>query len=275
MTIRRPSSWKSVPIVVAVLAVGACSLGAADSFADEYSDYLRGRADVASFQVRPNNGVLSRGSVDTLVMLRDGLSDEQVAQAARELADHRVGRRIGEHRIRVGFSAADADGRPATAEIYLIPESGNRRLGDPSTYLPWVHRTRQLVAAGSGIAAVHVWRTAISVTASGDVYPVAESVDRFVAAEPGGLTELSATGSTCVLQWDAGDPLSALAPYRDLVALLPAEQPPAHCRATSQKPARRPAFYITVARGTPADVVDSMRERAARQGLSAEITVGV
>ncbi|KJR05146.1 hypothetical protein [Gordonia sihwensis] len=270
---RRPAAFALAGALMSAVALGACATDSADSFAEDYTAYLRGRSDVTSFRVHPNNAVLSRGSVDTVVSLRAGLPDEDVARAARELAAHRGGAVIDEHRIRVEFSARDSSGGPVAAEIYLVPGSDNPRLGDPARYLDWVRRTRQFTASNPGVTAVRAWRTAIAAESSRDAYPLAESLDRFVADDSGGIRELSVTGSDCVLQWDAGDAPAELGRYRDLLALLPAGTSPVHCRATSQRPEPAAAVYLTVSRTTPDTVVESIRARAAEIGLPAQIAV--
>ena len=134
--------------------------------------------------------------------------------------------------------------------------------------------TRVLVIDDSPtIVALRLWSDAVDATTAASAFPVATAIDAFVESEPAGLVQLSVSGADCNLQWDADDSPTALAAYRDLIALLPNGVAPAHCRASSQRPLTEASFFITVPRDTAPDVVQAMRERAADLGVPAEITV--
>ena len=252
--------------------LGACTGGDVDDAAARLDHYLRSRSDVATVQVRANNALLSRGTLDAVVTLRPELSDEQVAAAATEIGGHRVD--SVQTRLRISYSARNADGTPATAGLYVVPGAQTPRLGDPGTYLEWVRRTRALVAGQPGVTAVDVWRDSVSATTTVDGYPLADAVDAYTSIAASGFTHQSVTGSTCVLEWDVGDRLAVLAGYRDVLAALPPGTSALHCRVTSARPATEPSLYVTVPRDTSPETVSAMQSRAARAGLAADITRG-
>ncbi|ALG84757.1 hypothetical protein [Gordonia phthalatica] len=269
---RRSAVGAALLALIAPLSVGC---NRADGYADEFSAYLRDQPAVESFSVRPNNAVLSAGSVDSTVRLRAGMSDDEVAQTIRTIASHNVGGGAGvTSRIRVSFPSVNGATAAADVTVIVIPGSENPRTGDPSTVLGWVQRTRALVAADSSITALDLWSDSIHADTTAAAYPLAERLDRFVAMRPDGLVRLAVSGGDCHLQWDAGDRLDALAPYRDLLAALPPDRQPVHCRASSQTPLTEPSFFLTLPRGTEPTVLAAVQDLAARLGLAAKITIG-
>ena len=254
--------------VVAASALVACN--DANAFADEYAAYLETQPSVETFRVRPNNTMPGAESVDSTITLRDGMSDDDVTATIQRLAAHQVDERIDEHRLRVTFSARDGE---AAVTLLVIPGSDNPRMGDRSTLRHWVQRTRAATVETPTIVALRLWSDAVDATTAASAFPVATAIDAFVESEPAGLVQLSVSGADCNLQWDADDSPTALAAYRDLIALLPNGVAPAHCRASSQRPLTEASFFITVPRDTAPAIVQAMRERAADLGVPAEITV--
>lgn len=268
---RRSALGAALLALVAPLSVGC---NRADTYAEEFSAYLKEQPAVESFAVRPNNAVLSAGSVDSTVRLHAGMSDDEVAQTIRTIASHDVEGGGGvTNRLRVTFPSINGTAAAANVTVIFVPGSENPRTGDPSTVLHWVRRTRGLVAADPSITALDLWSDSIHADTTAAAYPLAERLDRFVDTQPDGLVRLAVSGGDCHLQWDAGDRLDALAPYRNLVAALPPDRQPVHCRASSQRPLTEPSFFLTLPRGTETTVLAAVQDLAAQLGLAAEITV--
>ncbi|MBM7369110.1 hypothetical protein [Gordonia hydrophobica] len=268
---RMKALWAASLLTAVVPMAVACNN--ANAFADRYTEFLASQPAVETFTVRPNNSLPTAESVDSSVTLRSGLSDAQATQAIRTLAGHRVDEKVGQHRIRVTIPSRNATSDIADVTLTVIPGSDEPRTGDASTFGHWVQRARALVAADPTVTDLHLWADSVTADTVADGYPLAERLDAFVAEEPAGLVRLSVSAPPCNLAWDAHDSLRALAPYQDLVALLPTDVVPTHCRASSQQPLTEPSFFLTLPRGTTPETLDAVRDRAAALDLAAKITV--
>lgn len=257
-------------IVVAGLLTG-CTVNAGTEFAAEYEQYLDTRDDVVGYDVRGYNPLPTRGTADSRVDLRDGLTDDQIATAISEMARHRTDQSVVHHQLSVFFTTPNGSGAPARVSVFVRTGDQAVQNTDPAALLERVQMVRAYAATDPGL--IEMWASAADLDArtAGDPYASADALARYVETRPPDVRYLSAgtgdVGSLGAVSFDVGDPVEALRPMRLILAVLPPDLTPLRWHATSRRPVDTPRFELDLPRGFDPAVLTAVEQRAAALGV--------
>lgn len=254
-----------------VLLLSSCQMNAGTEFASQFGRYLDGRDDVASHRIRGNNDLPGRGSADSRVDLRDGLSDAELARSISEITHHRVARKIAHHNLSFYFPAVNGSGAPATVSVFV--RTGDGALGDtsPAALERRIAEVRAFAASDPGLITLDTFIHDLRGSTTGDPYVTADRLNDYLRTDPPGVRYVSATsgdvGALGVVSFDAGDSVEQLRPLRQVLAALPPGVTPVRWRANSQRPVTAPQFELVLPRGTDPAVLEAAEHRAAEAGI--------
>ncbi|MCF8587984.1 hypothetical protein [Gordonia liuliyuniae] len=254
-----PTCVLALTVLLGGLLTG-CSFDNADRYADEYAGFARSLPDVEGATVSGHNAVLSDGTVNSLVTLRGGLSDAQVAAVAEQLVSHPPERSVERHDVVLRFSATNGSGGEASVSLHLEPVSGTSQ-SEPEL-VERVAAVRALAADSSGLTDLTDFGTSIHVDTTGDVFATASLLDKYARTVPTRPRQLVSAQKNGNVSWDRGDDLAALQGMSDVLAAIPAAWAPVFWRADAQQPVDEPRFTIVMPKQTPDNVFRRVRNRA-------------
>ena len=261
-------------VVTASLLVSGCSANAGSVFAEQYGDYLDTVPEVESHQVRGNNDLPGVGSADTQVVLKPGLSAEQVADVFAQLASHRVEQKVSEHHLSVRFVSPNGSGVDAVVSVYATVEKNPAKLSTADAR-EQVDRVIAFAAQEPGLTDYSTFVNTVHVKTEGDPFDTAQRVLDFLSSRAKASTIImvsSGPGSIWLFNDSSLDDLRVI---NKVLAALPDDVRPDRWRASSQNPTRDAVFEIALPKGTSEDVVSSLEKSAEANGIKVKVTVAV